>query len=234
MRPALDAAADYHVNMDGLISVLEAAREAEVRRLSIASSIACYHSMGDGPYRETDRLPVVSANPTEAYKKAWEILALHYAGRTGLNIVNMRIGGIWGPLYHSGMNLPSRTVHAAVRGAAPGYAREVVPHAEDIADICYVKDTAEGIRVVHSADKLDETTYNIGMGLPTTNGDIESAIKKVIPDAQVNLQPGKSPGHKKDSYMDTGRVKGLGFKPKYTVDAAIAEYIEWLRAGNAV
>ena len=231
---ALDAAGDYHVNMDGLISVLEATREAKVRRLSIASSIACYHSMEDGPYRETDRLPLESANPTEAYKKAWEILALHYASRTGIDIVNMRIGGIWGPLYHSGMNLPSRTVRAAVKGVDPAYARDVVPSAADIADICYVKDTAEGIRVVHTAAKLDETTYNIGMGAAITNGDIESAIKKVIPDAKVNLQPGKSPGHKKDAYMDTTRLQALGFKPKYSVDSAIAEYIEWLRAGNDV
>jgi UDP-glucose 4-epimerase len=72
------------------------------------------------------------------------------------------------------------------------------------------------------------------MGAPITNGDIESAIKKVIPDAKVNLQRGKNPDHKKDAYMDTTRVQALGFKPKYTVDSAIAEYIEWLRAGNAV
>ena len=97
---ALGPYEDYRVNMNGLIGVLEAARNAEVKRLSLASSIAVYHSLPAGPYRETDRLPVESANPTETFKKSWEILAFHYAGRTGLDVVSMRIGGIWGPLYH--------------------------------------------------------------------------------------------------------------------------------------
>jgi UDP-glucose 4-epimerase len=229
---ALDAAGDYRVNMDGLIGALEAAREAEVKRISLASSIGVYHSMGDGPYYETDRLPVESANPTEAYKKAWEILSLHYAGRTGVEVINMRIGGIWGPLYHSGMNLPSRITHAAVKGVDPEYIRGNVPFAEDIADICYVKDTAQGIRTVHMADKLDHTAYNIGNGVATTNAELESALKKAVPEANVAFQVGKSPAHKANSYMDTERVSALGFKPAWSIDDAFADYVAWLRAGN--
>ena len=229
---ALDAAGDYRVNMGGLIGALEAAREAEVKRISLASSVGVYHSMGDGPYYETDRLPVESANPTEAYKKAWEILSLHYAGRTGVEVINMRIGGIWGPLYHSGMNLPSRITHAAVKGADPEYMRGNVPFAEDIADVCYVKDTAQGIRTVHTADKLEHTAYNIGNGVATTNAELESAVKKAVPEANVAFQAGKSPAHKANSYMDTARVSALGFKPAWSIDDAFADYVAWLRAGN--
>ena len=229
---ALDAAGDYRVNMDGLISALEAAREADVKRISLASSIATYHSLDEGPYKETDRVPVESSNPTEAYKKAWEILALHYATRTGVEVVNMRIGGIWGPLYHSGMNLPSRITHAAVKGVDPEYLRGNVPFAEDFADICYVKDTAEGIRTVQMAGELEHKIYNVGQGVPTVNGQLEAAVKKAIPDAKVNFQAGKSPAYKANGYMDTARLAGLGFKPKYTIDTAFAEYAAWLQAGN--
>jgi UDP-glucose 4-epimerase len=229
---ALDAAGDYRVNMDGLISALEAAREADVKRISLASSIATYHSLGEGPYKETDRVPVESSNPTEAYKKAWEILALHYAGRTGVEVVNMRIGGIWGPLYHSGMNLPSRITHAAVNGVDPEYLRGNVPFAEDFADICYVKDTAEGIKTVQMAGELEHNIYNIGQGVPTVNGQLETAVKKAIPEAKVSFQAGKSSAYKANGYMDTTRLAGLGFKPKYTIDTAFAEYAAWLQAGN--
>ena len=229
---ALDAAGDYRVNMDGLIGVLEATREAEVKRLSLASSIATYHSLGDGPYRETDRLPIESANPTEAYKKAWEILANHYADRTGIEVVNLRMGGIWGPLYHSGMNLPSRITHAAVKGVEPEYARGNVPFAEDFADICYVKDTAEAVRVVHMAESLEHKAYNIGQGVPIVNGQLESAVKKVVPDARISFQSGRSPAYRANSYMDTSRLGALGFEPAYSVDSAFADYVAWLQAGN--
>jgi UDP-glucose 4-epimerase len=230
---ALDAAGDYRVNMDGLIGVLEAAREAEVKRISLASSIGVYHSMGDGPWNETDRVPVESGNPTEAFKKAWEVLALHYATRTGVEVINMRIAGIWGPLYHSGMNLPSRITHAAVEGRDPEYLRGAVPFADDFADICYVKDTGEGIRAVQMADKLEHKIYNVGQGSPTTNGDLEAAVKKVIPDAKISFQAGKGPMHKASAFMATTRLNSeLGFKPKYDIDSGFADYIDWLRAGN--
>ena len=67
---------DYHVNMDGLINILEAARRLEVKRLTLASSIAVYSSVSNGPFLEDTPLPVQSGNPTEAFKKSFEILGL--------------------------------------------------------------------------------------------------------------------------------------------------------------
>jgi UDP-glucose 4-epimerase len=229
---ALSAADDYRTNMNGLIDALEAAREADVKRISVASSIAVYHSMGDGPYFETDNLPVESANPTETYKKAWEILGRHYASRTGIELINMRIGGIWGPLYHSGMNLPSRVVSATVKGEEPKYMGDRVPFRGDHADIFFVKDTAKAIQTITMAENLEHNVYNIGAGHAIYNGDIESAVKKVIPEANFAFQDGEGPAHKKDGYMDSARLAGLGFKSAWNVDDAIADYIGWLRAGN--
>ena len=229
---ALSAADDYRTNMNGLIDALEAAREADVKRISVASSIAVYHSMGDGPYFETDTLPVESANPTETYKKAWEILGRHYASRTGIELINMRIGGIWGPLYHSGMNLPSRVVSATVKGEEPKYMGDRVPFRGDHADIFFVKDTAKAIQTITMAENLEHNVYNVGAGHAIYNGDIESAVKKVIPEANFAFQDGEGPAHKKDGYMDSARLAGLGFKSAWNVDDAIADYIGWLRAGN--
>jgi UDP-glucose 4-epimerase len=229
---ALSAADDYRTNMNGLIDALEAAREAEVRRVCVASSVAVYHSMGAGPFYETDHLPIESSSPTETYKKAWEILDRHYAARTGIEVINMRIGGIWGPLYHSGMNLPSRITHAAVKGIAPEYMGGRVPFREDNADAFYVKDTAEAIRTIHMADSLEHTAYNICAGYPILNKDLEAAVKKAIPEADVEFNDGQGPAHKDNAYMDAARLASLGFKQKWSVEDAVADYVGWLKAGN--
>ncbi len=223
---------DYRVNMNGLIGVLEAARNAGVRRLSLASSIAVYHSLPEGPYRETDRLPVESANPTETFKKAWEILAFHYAARTGLEVVSMRIGGIWGPLYHSMMNLPSRLAHAAVAGAPPDYSRGV-PFAEDTGDVCYVKDCAQGIKLVQLTENLGYRIYNVSSGLAVSNQRLVDAVKAVKPGADLPLQAGKGPAYKENSYLDMTRARDdLGFENQFTPESAMADYIAWLEDGN--
>lgn len=232
---ALTPYEDYQTNMQGLIGVLEAARNAEVERLTIASSIACYHSLPEGPYRETDRLPIQSANPTETFKKAWEILSEYYAGRTGLGIVNMRIGGIWGPLYHTMMNIPSRLAHAAAHGAEPDFSagRGGVPCADDTLDICYVKDTAKGIAALQLAERLEHRVYNLSGGEAVTVQRLVDAANAAKPGANIAVQPGRGPRFKERNYMDMTRMNTeLGFETDWTVERAMADYVAWLDAGN--
>src|SRR5947209_5548101 len=83
---ALTPGDEYRTNTQGLLNVLEAGRQAGVR-VTIASSVAVYYSLDAGPFRESDRLPLPSVSPTEAYKKSEEILGQHYADRTGLDVV---------------------------------------------------------------------------------------------------------------------------------------------------
>lgn len=232
---ALDAAGDYRVNMDGLIGVLEAAREAGVARLSFASSVAVYASLPKGPFREDQPLPVESGNPTEAFKKSWEILALHYGTRAEIDVVALRIGGIWGPLYHSMVNLPSKFAHAAFRGVEPDFssARGGAPHAEDTNDLCYVKDTAQGIVRVQLAPELEHRIYNVSGGEPIPVRRLADAARAVKPDARIPLDEGRGPRYKEDNHLDVSRIKTeLGFEPAYTVETGMAEYIAWLDAGN--
>lgn len=232
---ALTPSGDYTVNMEGLLGVLQAAEENNVRRLSLASSVAVYHSLPRGPWSETDLVPLTSTNPTEAYKKSWEILAGHYAARSGMDVAMLRIGGIYGPLYHSMMNLPSRLAHAAAKGAEPDYAdrKGGIPFDLDNGDFCYVKDCAQGIRLVHSAADLEHKVYNIGQGSQVTHGQLTRGALAVVPDAKLQINDGKGPGYRENAHMDTARIGAeLGYKPAFTPEAAIADYIGWLREGN--
>src|SRR5436309_10600054 len=102
---ALTPGEDYRVNMLGLLNVLEAANFNDIKRVTYASSITVYGSLPAGPYREDQTLPLVSTNPTETFKKAWDILAPHYAARAGMETIGVRASTIWGPLYHTMMNL---------------------------------------------------------------------------------------------------------------------------------
>jgi len=105
---AILAAEEFRINMLGLINILEAGRISRVSRISVASSIVVHAGLSAGPYREDQPLRVASSSPTEAFKKASETLALHYSQRTKTEVIALRISAIWGPLYHSMFNLPSR------------------------------------------------------------------------------------------------------------------------------
>jgi UDP-glucose 4-epimerase len=232
---ALSAADDFRVNMTGLLNVLEAAERWKVKRVSIASSLAIYGSIPELPHREDMTFPLTSTNPTEAYKKAYEVLSNHYADRTGIDLVNLRIAGIWGPLYHSMANLPSRLVHAAVKGFAPKIEGPRGPsYLEDGGDMCYAPDCGRGIALLQVAEKLTERTYNIGAGRGVKNREVLAAVQRVIPDFVAELPEGHAPGSPGAvPYMDLALIqREVGYAPKFTTEEAVADYIEWLRAGN--
>jgi UDP-glucose 4-epimerase len=230
---ALSAAEDYRVNVMGFLNILEAARLFDVRRVSFASSIAVYASLPEGPFSEEALLPVHSGYPTETFKKALEILGLHYSSRSSLEVVALRIGNPFGPLYHSLAAPTSRICHAAAKGTPTDFtgARRGAPYEEDDTGAFYVKDCAAAIQLLQTADKLSHRIYNIGSEGPLTYGDFVEAVKAAVPDAQISLRPGRNPLYRPNAYMDITRIKeDVGYQPQYDIKRSVEEYLDWLRS----
>ena len=229
---ALSAAEDYRVNIMGFLNILEAARLFDVRRVSLASSVAVYASLPEGPFREDMRVPIDSGNPTETFKKALEILGMHFASRTGVEVLALRIGTPFGPLYHSLAAPTSRIIHAAAKNLPVNFsgARGGAPHQEDDTGAFSVKDCAKAIQMLQMADKLPERTFNISSERPLQYREFVEVVKKIAPAIQVDLPAGRGPRYRPNAYMDITRLKqSVGYQPQYTIERAVAEYIEWLR-----
>jgi UDP-glucose 4-epimerase len=230
--PALNGvspAEEFQTNTAGYLNVLEACRAAGVRRLSVTSSLAIYSNVSERPWREDVHFPAESTNPTEAYKKALEVLGLFFGQKTGLEVVMLRVAGIFGPMYHSMANLPSRLAHAAAHGRAPDFSgmRYGPPQADDGSDACYVKDVAAGIQLIHAAPKLAHHIYNVGNGKATRNAELVEAIREVVPEFEADLPPG---GDSQNRYMDLSRTtEEVGYRPTIGVEKGLAEYVTWLR-----
>ena len=222
--PPLDTppAAAYTAALTGLINVLEAARQQGLERVTVASSIAVYAGAGPGPWREEQPLPAASGNQVGAIKKAVEALALDYGSHTGLDVRVIRLAGIYGPLYHSMANLPSRLCHAAVAGQQPDL-RDVRP----AADLCYVKDAAAGIQRLHAATRLHYPIYNLGSGRAATTQELVAAVARAAPEAHFELHAEDPPAA---GWMDISRAqRDADYKPGYDLDAGVADYIAWLK-----
>ncbi|NQV55396.1 MAG: NAD(P)-dependent oxidoreductase [Rhodospirillales bacterium] len=228
-------AEEYRINMTGLIGVLEAGRILGVKRVAIGSSGTVFSGIGAGPYTEDMNLPIHSPmGSTPATKKAYEIMGSLFADQTGLDVVFLRYNGVWGAGYQSMSNLHSRMVHAAhqgVPGPLPGRRADV--HEDDEIPSAYVKDCARATQILQMADKLEHRTYNIAGGVRLTAGEFAEAVKRAVPGAEINLEPGVTGAGGKDAYLDITRIRDeFGFAPEFDVDAGIADYLAWLNAGN--
>jgi UDP-glucose 4-epimerase len=216
-----------------LLNALRAATVWGVRRFSVASSIGVYAGVDEVPWREDAPLPVVAPHQIPAFKKTVELFATLTGDRAGFDAVSLRIGTIWGPL-----GLPDspffalpRLLSAAVRGEDPDLTPPRPPaYAEDAGDLCYVKDCGRAIALLMRADRLNHRIYNVSTGRLVRYSEVVAAINAVVPGATITLPEGRNPDRPPDNHLDTTRLRAdTGFRPKYDVERAVPDYVDWLR-----
>jgi UDP-glucose 4-epimerase len=229
---SLSTQADYHLYTAGLQNVLEATRTFCLRRLSLGSSVAVYGGIPAGPYREDAPQPISSPTQVSAFKKGMEMHAHFYAAQTKMDVVALRIGSIYGPLYYSMHNPISRMCHGAARNAEADFSDrpDGKIFEDDQADWTYVKDVARGIQQVHMAEKLNHRVYNIASGRATSNRDAFQAVLKAVPGAKCSaLKPGKTPGGSTNPATDLGRAAEVGYRAEHSIESGVGAYIDWLK-----
>jgi UDP-glucose 4-epimerase len=221
--------------LGGLFNIIEVAQEWGVNRVSLASTIGVYAGLSNtGALSEELPVPLTAPHLIPTFKKISELLGQHLAGVTGLEIIHLRISGAWGPLGHlPNFAFPApQFVHAAATGTPvdlSGVAGRL--KTEDGLDLCYVYDLGRATALLQTADALTYTTYNVAAGRMTTNAEVIAAIKRVVPDFDVELEPGSSVP---PSYLDITRLhQDTGYLPEWDVERSVADYIAYFRAGNA-
>jgi UDP-glucose 4-epimerase len=216
---------------DMLDATFRVAQEWKVNRVTFSSTGGMYIGLS-GTVNEEVPLFLQSAFPILAYQKVVEVAAEQFAKKTGIRTISARLMGMYGPFDGNQLGLPSRLVHAAVSGKTPNLENVFFGNAEDSMDLCYIKDLARAIALVHIAEKLQYDVYNIGSGKLTPNNELVEAVKRVVPSFKVDLPPGHFP-FPPMPLMETNRLQAdTSFVPKFDVLSAIHDYVAWLKAGN--
>jgi UDP-glucose 4-epimerase len=217
--------------------VLQAACDWQVPRVGIASTIGVYGGIpADHPLREDVPLPMAAGHAIPAFKNIGELLADYLADTTGIEIISYRISP-WGPGGNpaSPFTAVPQLVRAAARGTVPDLSALPSPaYADDGFDMCYVKDCARAIALLQLAPRLNFRTYNIAAGQVLTNREVAAALKRLVPDAPIELSEGQSPsGSGQGLCLDITRLRqDTGYQPAYDTGRAVADYLTWLRAGH--
>lgn len=218
----------------GYLNALRVAEECRVRRVSVASTIGVYAGIENLPAREDDRLLLSPTHAIPDSKKILELIGALLRGESQFPIVNLRIGGTWGPLNHhpfSAMNLTGHLIRAAVDGVQ--WDSSVVWGEEGV-DLCYAKDCGRAIALLQMTPNLRHSTYNVSTGPIVTNNDLVEELRRQLPGTKIPVREGFDPKGQGTTFaMDTTRLRSdTEFKPEYDLNAAVADYVAWLRAGN--
>lgn len=222
------------VNIVGTVNVLEAARLHGLERVVVTSSnVLSFYLTGGEDKGDTSREEAFPRPSTfyAATKQAVESLGLNYARWCNLDVVAVRFGAVAGPWRGRGGGGPSNIFRDLVERAIRGEEATFPP---STMDWVYSKDAAWGTVLALKARGLTSRVFNITMGRVYGAQETIDALRHVIPGARVRIEtpPGTSVSvQNMERPTDISRSREqLGYVPKYDMEAAIRDYVEWYRA----
>ena len=217
--PSIENPRDYHqANVNGTISVLEAARTAGVGKFVYAASSSCYGIPASYPTLET-----AEARPQYPYaltKYLGEQLVLHWGQVYGLPVTSLRLFNVYGPR--------SRTsgTYGAVFGVflaqkLAGKPFTVVGDGTQTRDFTYVSDVVDAF-VGAATSSVRGTIFNVGSGQTYSI----NRLVQLLGDGQIAYIP-KRPGEPDCTFADTRKIgRELGWTPKVSLEEGVARMLE--------
>jgi Nucleoside-diphosphate-sugar epimerases len=140
VRPSLDRPHEYvRANVEGTVSMLEIARQRDVRAFVMGSSSSVYGDSTPVPFSEDEP----AANPISPYaatKRAAELLGHTYAHLYGLSVICLRFFTVYGPRQR-----PDLAIHKFARLMTEGRSIPFFGDGGTERDYTYVDDIVDGV-----------------------------------------------------------------------------------------
>jgi UDP-glucose 4-epimerase len=216
--PSIERPLDYtRANVNGTLSVLEAARKARVGRLVYTASSSCYGIPDAFPTPEN-----AEARPQYPYalsKYLGEQAALHWSQVYGLPLVSLRLFNVYGPRARTtGSYGAMFGVFLAQKLAGKPFT--IVGDGSQTRDFTFVTDVVEAfLRAARSS--LSGVALNVGSGKPTS----VKRIAELLGGPVVHIP--KRPGEPDCTHADTSRIRELlGFEASVSIETGVRIMLE--------
>jgi dTDP-glucose 4,6-dehydratase len=220
----------FHANVAGTRAVLDAAAALGSCRVVHMSTDEVYGPCPADPFREDEKLPGEGL-ATSAYARSKALaddLALSYADR--VDVVVARPTNCIGPWQH-----PEKAIPRWATRALRGERLPVWGDGGQVRDWMFVDDAVSALRLLAERGERGEV-YNVGPqaeGVP--NVEIARAVARAAgrDDGCVYLSHYDRPQHDRRYAVATDRIAGLGWRASRSLEATIAETVEWYREHEA-
>jgi UDP-glucuronate 4-epimerase len=243
VRYSLEAPRTYlSSNVDGSFNLLEAAREAGVRHLLLASTSSVYGANTAMPWRETDKADT-QVSLYAATKKAMEALSHSWAHLYGLPTTCFRFFTVYGPWGRPDM-APWKFTEAILKGEPI----DVYGEGEMWRDFTYGRDLVRAVRLlidtppvrpdrpedIAAGDSLSPVApwrvVNVGNGEKVSLNTFISAIEKAAGKAAVRHLMPMQKGDVRATWADTALLRRLtGYAPETGIEAGMQAFVDWFR-----
>jgi UDP-glucose 4-epimerase len=207
------------VMSEGLLNLLEASKQYDVRKFVYISSSMVYGDFTD------DVTEDAICNPQGQYgimKLAGEWLVKDYTRRDNLVHTIIRPSAVYGPL-----DVEDRVIAKFMLTAMRGETLNVNGASETL-DFTYVEDAADGIVGAALSDNTENKTYNITKSHSRSLLDAANLAVKLAGDGRINVRDRDLDFPSRGALNIDAARRDFGFNPQVDVEEGFQKYYDWL------
>ena len=219
-RSIMEPMAFLRTDVEGTFVLLEAVRDGKAGRLLQVSTDEVYGSISKGAVDE--HAPLRPSSPYSASKAGGDLLCLSYWNTYETSVVITHGANNIGPYQYPEKVLPLFVTNALDEISLPLYGDGL-----QVRDYTHVEDHCRGILLALEEGAPGEV-YNVGAGNEMQNIDMARFLLAELGKPESLIQHVKDrPGHDRRYAIDSGKLRALGWAPRYDATEALRATIRW-------
>ncbi len=223
-RSIVDAQPFLITNVVGTYVMLEASRNASIKRFIHISTDEVYGSLGDtGKFKEDT--PLRPNSPYSASKASADMLVRAYHETYGFPAIIVRPSNNYGPY-----QFPEKFIPLMITNLLDDRPIPVYGEGRNIRDWLYVEDNCRAIDLVLRKGRAGEI-YNVGGNAEMRNIEIAKMVIGIMGKSEDLIAFVKDrPGHDYRYALDNSKIESeLGWGPSLDIEAGIRKTIDWYK-----
>jgi nucleoside-diphosphate-sugar epimerase len=229
----------FEINVAVVQRLLDAARANGWRRFVLVSTGSVFQRWTDRTRSIAETEPPSPVNVYATTKHCAELVTAMYRSVYGLSAAVARVSWIYGPpLVPRGFDGPRGPIPYFLRRALRGESTAEPSGGDFAASFTHVDDCAAGLLALYQADGLAETVYHVGSGRNYTTHEVAAAVHRAVPGCALEVGAGSDPWTQFTVIrgpLNCDRMRSeLGFSPRLSLEAGVAQFADWMRANPAV
>ena len=226
---SVDRPAESHrANVDALLNLLIASRDAGVKRLVFAGSSSVYGDTEVLPKTET--MPTNPLSPYALQKLMGEMYGQMFTRLYGFETVTTRYFNVFGPRQDPGSPY-SGVISLFIKALHDGTRPVIYGDGEQTRDFTYVTNVVDGVLRAAETPGVGGHVFNVATSSRISLNQLLDTLKKIFGSNAEAIYKDARTGDVRDSQADISKAeKMLGYKPIIGLEDGLRETVKWFTA----
>ena len=218
----------HRANVDGMLNMLIASRDAGVKRLVFAGSSSVYGDTAVLPKTET--MPTNPLSPYALQKLTGELYGQMFTRLYGLETVTTRYFNVFGPRQDPG-SAYSGVISLFIKALSEGTRPIIYGDGEQTRDFTYVANVVDGVIRAAETPGVGGQVFNVATNGRISLNQLLETLKKIFGSDVEPIYKAARTGDVRDSQADISKaMKMLGYRPTVGLEEGLRKTVDWFKS----